>query len=93
MYFRMYGNKVDETWSSSTNSATFDSLLTSYNVRYYYNYFKFRDLNVELTYFDSIEKREQLEDRLMAGIRLWNVANRDVIGDYSLDNVERSFIS
>ena len=93
MYFRMYGNKVDETWSSSTNNATLDSLLTSYNVRYYYNYFKFRDLNVELSYFDSIEKREQLEDRLMAGVRFWNVANRDVIGDYSLDNVERSFIS
>lgn len=92
-FYTMYGNRVDELWSASTSSTLLSDLFTTYNVRYYYNYLKFRDLNVELSYFDSIEKREQLEERLMAGIRLWNVANRDVIGDYSLDNVERSFLS
>ena len=91
--YKMYGNKVNELWSSSTNTALLSDLFTSYNRRYYYNYFKFSDISLDLSYFDSQNLKGLLENILFNGIRLWNVANRDVIGDYSLDNVERSFVS
>ena len=86
-YYRRYGNLVNEYIDTSKN------LFTEYNLRYYFNYIKLAECDVHLSdYLETNDVTGSIKDRLVNGIRLWNVDKTDLC-DYSYDNVEKDFVS
>lgn len=70
------------------------------STRKYYNVLKLSDVNFYLTVAQPIEVLADIEDRLLSGIILWEHTDTGTlgqdyvdIGDFSLDNVETSFIT
>lgn len=70
------------------------------STRKYYNVLKLSDVNFYLTVAQPIEVLSDIEDRLLSGIILWEHTDTGTlgqdyvdIGDFSLDNVETSFIT
>ena len=63
--------------------------------RYYFNILKMSVPNVHLHHvIEDDETCDAIKDRLIDGVRLWNINNTGVvIGDFSKDNVENAFIS
>lgn len=90
LYYHMYGNLVNEIVLEQTD------LFTHVNTRYYFNYLKMRDVNVHLNLIESEDEINKIHDRLIDGIRLWNVTeylSEILIGTYKYDNVEKAFLS
>lgn len=72
------------------------------NTRYYYNIIKLSDADIHMkNTIESAELIEQIKSRLYKGLRLWNYkaliskeTNKTIeIGDFSYDNVEKSYIT
>lgn len=85
-YYQRNGYKVNQYVYNIPN--VFDSA----NIRYYFNILKFGDVDVHLE--NVIEDEETISlitDRLIAGIRLWNINHGD-IGNYQYDNIENQYV-
>lgn len=66
------------------------NLFDAERFREYYNVIEVGSVSFDLTLLTTNEIKEDIYDRLVSGIRLWNVElnpNR-IIGDYTYDNVE-----
>ena len=90
-YYHRNGYLVDEYINEVDN--IFDYVST----RYYYNILKMRDVDISLVNSPaSTEIIELISERLENGIRLWNCDEHNTfvnIGDYTYDNVERSYLN
>lgn len=87
-YFHRNGFHVEEHISAIHN--IFDYVKN----RYYFNILKMSSVNITCT--GCITDNETIEgiiDRLMDGVRLWNTANDVIMGDFTYDNVELSYLS
>ena len=73
-----------------------DNVFDYVSTRYYYNILKMRDADISLVNSPaSTEILELISERLENGIRLWNCDEHSTfvsIGDYTYDNVERSYL-
>ena len=86
-YYHRNGYKVNEYISNVSD------IFSSMNNRYYFNILKMGECDVHLhNYIENEENIEEIRDRLIDGIRLWNVHNRDKIGDFTYDNVENAYL-
>lgn len=62
--------------------------------RYYFDMLKMTVPEVHLhNVIEDEETVELIRERLIDGVRLWNIRNRNVIGNFNYDNVEYTFIS
>ena len=90
-YYHRNGYLVDEYINEVDN--IFDYVST----RYYYNILKMRDVDISLVNSPaSTEIIELISERLENGIRLWNCDEHNTfveIGNYTYDNVERSYLN
>ena len=86
LHYHMYGNKVNEVVTDHVD------VFSYVNTRYYFNYVKFSELNVHLNMLESFDDIDKISERLINGIRLWNVEQNVVIGTYKYDNVEKDFL-
>lgn len=87
-YYHKNGYKVDEHVNNIAN------IFSYVKNRYYFNILKMRDCDLHLTnYIENNDDIDAIKDRLMDGVRLWNVSNRDKIGDFTFDNVETDYLS
>ena len=70
-----------------------DNIFGSVNNRYYFNVLKMSVPNVHLhNVIEDEDTIQAISDRLVDGIRLWNVNNTGVvIGDFQYDNVENMY--
>ena len=77
-----YVNNIEEPFSYIQN-------------RYYFNILKVSDCDLHLrNYIENESDMDNIKDRLIDGIRLWNVENVGVsIGDFTYDNVELDYLS
>lgn len=89
MYFHRNGYRVDE-YISSVNA-----IFTYVNTRYYFNILKMSNVELRLSdYVNSEDILDEIKDRLITGLRLWNVMSQGVtLGDFTYDNVEKEFLS
>lgn len=87
-YYHRNGYKVLE-YTNEIND-----IFSYFDNRYYFNIMKFSDINLHL--LGVIEDEETLagiEERLMDGIRAWNVQRTGVvIGDFTYDNCENDYL-
>lgn len=89
-YFNRYGFKVS---SYISGSITFLNLLSIYTYRYYFDYIKFTNVDVVLNEYNSREVANDIQQRLLDGIRLWHVSNTNVtMLSYAYDNVEKDYL-
>lgn len=96
MMYRKFGYKVDKPYYQSTNS--------TYPItrnRYYFNYYKLRDITLDITsYVEDDYIKNDIIRRLENGIRLWYfdyetgvmLHGNECIVDYRYDNVETSYM-
>lgn len=88
-YYETYGYRVD--WFVS--NLNFSQFYTFYNIRYYYNYVKFRDLVLDIEALEDGSIIDDLTSRYEAGIRFWNTPKTNSqMNFYVKDNVERDNI-
>ena len=95
-YYHRYGYLVNEYIQPTT------TLFADMNTRYYYNYIELAECDIELSCLQFDYCINDIETRLISGIRLWNpIVNTASggtsvtydIGNYSYDNVERSALN
>lgn len=82
-YFENYGLLINKTINR-------DNLNNLYN-RYYYDYVKFKDVEVDFGCIVSLDLRDNFISRLKNGVRFWHYSSGDNIGVYNNDNVEKSW--
>lgn len=68
---------------------TLQPFLDTLMSRYYFDYYKFEYVDLDLDILTTDEMVADVEDRLIGGIRVWYVQNGPMC-DYQYDNVERS---
>lgn len=93
-YYHRNGYKVDEYVTNM------DTIFSYVNTRLYYNMLKMSIPEVHLkNVVEDIETCELIAERLVAGVRLWNVTDSRFIsttgmkiGNFAYDNVEGDFI-
>ena len=91
--YEFYGYKVNKILNN-TNLLNDRNVLT----RYYYNYIKCKDIEIDIEYFIcDTSIKEDIENRFMQGIRLWNSNTVDNVNypiGYTVryDNLEKDFI-
>ena len=89
-YYHRNGYLVNEYYNEP--SMLF-SLIDYVRNRYYFNILKLANCNVDfLSCTTGEDIKEDIEYRLINGIRIWNYEVND-IGNYSYDNVERKYIN
>ena len=89
-YYHRNGYLVNEYYNEP--SMLF-SLIDYVRNRYYFNILKLATCNVDfLSCTTGEDIKEDIEYRLINGIRIWNYEVND-IGNYSYDNVERKYIN
>mgnify|MGYP004697445043 CR=1 FL=1 len=90
-YYHRNGYLVDEYINEV------DSIFDYVSTRYYYNILKMRDVDISLVNSPiSTEILDLITERLENGIRLWNCDEHNTfvkIGNYTYDNVERSYLN
>lgn len=95
-YYHRYGYLVNEYIQPTT------TLFADMNTRYYYNYIELAECDIELSCLQFDSCIDDIETRLISGIRLWNPIVTTTssgtsvtydIGNYAYDNVERSALN
>ena len=88
-YYHRNGYLVNEYINASSH------IFADVQNRYYFNMLKMQLPNVHLhNIIEDEDTIEAISDRLVDGVRLWNVNNNGVtLGDFSKDNVEYDFLS
>lgn len=87
-YYHRYGYRVDEYVDNV------DNIFAYCRNRYYFNYIKFIDCDIDLTTLCANSIIEDIEQRFSDGIRYWRIHDlftatpKTYIGDYQYDNVE-----
>lgn len=96
-YYHRNGYRVDEFIGRFTQNLS--NIFDYVNTRYYYNILKMMECNVHLiSVIEDETTCSIITDRLVNGIRLWNIAtvselqDKFDIGTYQYDNVEKSYL-
>lgn len=88
-YYHLNGYLVNEIITSYDLEGT---LFDYVHTRYYYNILKMSTCNVHLNCLESNDIIDDIKERLINGLRLWNTDTQLGIGEYQLDNVELSYL-
>lgn len=88
--YYMYGYKVDIMIDTSDYPYLYE-VVTAYSKRFYFNYLKFKEIDLSVSILCGKEMLEDLENRLLTGVRIWNYT-WDIGFGVGYDNVEVSYI-
>lgn len=83
-YYHQHGFLVNQPYKPTTTY-----WLGELMSRYYFDYYKFQYIDLDLKYMCSADMISDLTNRLISGIRVWYIDHGDMC-DYQYDNVERS---
>ena len=84
-FYQKYGYRVD-TYVYNISNGTF--IANFVNVRYNFDFIKFYDVVVKLSYLDTQENRLAIAERLINGVRFWHVDRADDMCNYNYNNTE-----
>lgn len=88
-FYHRFGYRVKEYVNSKD---TLVNMFNYNNTRYYYNFIKLSNVNIDINMITTQEIKDDLQNRLIEGIRYWNINNASYIGDFRYDNVEKEYL-